>query len=48
MFKALRENPRYRHADIVQIGTDNQDMQREMRGFGIEFYKRHRVYEMDL
>ncbi len=34
----------YRHADIVQIGVENDRMQREMRDLGIEFYKAHRVY----
>jgi len=48
MFKSMRENPRYRHADIVQIGVENENMQREMRRFGIDFHKRHRVYEMNL
>ena len=48
MFKTVAGNPRYRHADIVQIGVENANMQREMQRFGIDFYKRHRVYEMDL
>ena len=36
---------RYRFADVVQIGVENENMHREMRGFGIDFYKIHRVYE---
>jgi hypothetical protein len=39
---------RYQFADIVQIGVENGNMQREMRDFGIDFYKTHRVYEKDL
>lgn len=35
---------RYRFADIVQIGTENEKMQRELRELGIDFYKTHRVY----
>ncbi|HEY3341195.1 MAG TPA: hypothetical protein VGK81_04215, partial [Anaerolineae bacterium] len=35
----------YRHADIVQIGVENEKMQREMRDLGIDFYKTHRIYE---
>jgi hypothetical protein len=48
IFKSVTENPRYRHADIVQIGVENENMQREMQKFGIDFYKRHRVYEREL
>ncbi len=36
------------HADIVQIGVDNDKMQREMRDLGIDFYKTHRMYSHDL
>jgi hypothetical protein len=44
MFKSVVENPRYRHAEIVQIGTENEKMQREMENFGVDFYKMHRMY----
>ena len=36
------------HADIVQIGADNDKMQREMRDLGIDFYKTHRMYSRNL
>jgi hypothetical protein len=45
MFKSVVENPRYRHVEVVQIGLENDKMQREMENFGIDFYKTHRVYE---
>ncbi|MCL4530318.1 MAG: hypothetical protein M1282_12995 [Chloroflexi bacterium] len=48
MFKSVSENPRCHHIDIVQIGTENEDMQREMRNFGVDFYKLHRVYQRHL
>lgn len=48
LFKSVRENPRYRHAEVVQIGVENEKMQREMENFGIEFNKVHRVYFRDL
>ena len=35
---------KYRFADIVQIGTENEKMQHELRDLGIDFYKTHRVY----
>ncbi len=43
MYKSVAES-RYRKADIVQIGTDNENMQREIRDLGIKINKFHRVY----
>ncbi|MEP7134364.1 MAG: hypothetical protein ABI904_05480 [Chloroflexota bacterium] len=48
MFKSVSENPRYKHAEVVQIGVENENMQREMENFGIDFYKTHRTYTRDL
>lgn len=48
MFKSVTENPRYRHAEIVQVGMDNENMQRDMENFGIDFYKIHRTYVRNL
>jgi hypothetical protein len=48
MFKSVIENPRYRHAEIVQIGMENDKMQREMKNFGVDFYKTHRMYQKAL
>jgi len=48
MFKSVSENPRYKHADVVQIGVENENMQREMENFGIDFYKIHRTYIKEL
>ncbi len=39
---------RFEHAEIVQIGVENEAMQREMRSLGIDFYKTHRLYYKDL
>jgi hypothetical protein len=45
MFKSVTENSRYRHVDIVQVGVENENMQRELENFGIDFYKMHRLYK---
>jgi len=45
MFKSVVENPRYRHVEVVQIGLENDKMQREMENFGVDFYKIHRTYQ---
>jgi hypothetical protein len=48
MFKSVKEGGRFRHAEAVQIGTENDRMQREMQNFGIDFYKMHRSYRKGL
>ncbi len=48
MIKSVLENPRYQHAEVVQIGLENVKMQREMENFGVDFYKVHRIYQRDL
>ncbi len=45
MFKSVIENPKYQHAEVVQIGMENEKMQREMENFGVNFYKVHGMYE---
>lgn len=44
MFKSVKEGG-FKHADLVQIGADNDKMQREIADFGIDFYKTHRMYQ---
>lgn len=34
----------YLHADLVQIGIENEKMQRELSNLGVDFYKTHRMY----
>ncbi len=47
LYKTVRES-RFEHIDVVQIGVENERMQNEMRNFGIQFYKKHRMYEKKL
>jgi hypothetical protein len=47
MYRSLMEGG-YHHADVVQIGMENDKMQREMRDLGIDFYKMHRMYRRAL
>jgi hypothetical protein len=39
---------KFEHADLGQIGVDNDRMQRELRDLGIDFYKAHRLYRHPL
>jgi hypothetical protein len=47
MFKSVADGG-FRQADLVQVGTSNDRMQRELRDLGIDFYKTHRVYERSI
>jgi hypothetical protein len=44
IFKSVRESGQFKHAEVVQIGVENEAMQREMEIFGIDFFKTHRTY----
>jgi hypothetical protein len=48
MFKSVVEGGQFRQADLVQIGTENDKMLRELRDLGVDFYKMHRVYKGDI
>lgn len=48
MYKTIRESGQFRHAELVQIGLENDRMQRELRDLGVDFYKTHRVYRKEL
>jgi len=43
MYKSITSG-QFSHADIVQIGVENEQMQLELHQIGIDFYKMHRVY----
>lgn len=47
MFKSIRDGG-FRHADLVQIGSENFPMLRELRTFGVDFYKTHRKFRRPL
>lgn len=47
MYKSIIEGG-FKHAEIVQIGVENEKMQRELRELGIDFYKTHRMYERSI
>jgi len=41
-------NGRYQHAEMVQVGMENDRMQNELRNFGIDFNKLHRMYRKQI
>jgi hypothetical protein len=48
MEKSVRESGQFKQAYVVQIGVENERMQREMREMGIDFCMMHRTYEKNL
>lgn len=47
MQKSVAESG-FEHADLVQIGAENDNMLRELRDLGVDFYKTHRMYRRSL
>lgn len=47
MEKSIREGG-FRHADLVQIKVENDRMLRELRNLGVNFYKTHRLYTLEI
>ena len=48
MFKSVKESGQFKHAEVIQIGMENESMQRDLENFGIDFYKTHRTYQREL
>ncbi|GAB4503076.1 MAG: hypothetical protein Fur0043_00680 [Anaerolineales bacterium] len=48
LFKSVQESGQFRHGEIIQVGMENDAMQREMESFGIKFHKMHRTYRRPL
>jgi hypothetical protein len=48
MFKSIMETGQFRHAEVVQIWTQNDNMLRDLTNFGVDFYKLHRLYARTL
>ena len=47
LFKSVKDS-RFYHAEVIQIGLENERMQNEMRNFGVDFYKMHRTYRREI
>lgn len=47
LYNSVKGSP-YRYADIVQVGGENANMQRELQSLGISPYKIHRLYQREV
>ena len=48
IYKSLADTGQFEYGEFVQIGMENDKMQREVRDLGIDFYKMHIIYERPL
>lgn len=48
LYHTLKEFPRFKHADVVQISEFNAASLNEMKKFGVDFYKTHHIYQREL
>jgi len=48
IYKSLADTGQFEYGEFVQIGMENDKMQREVRDLGIDFYKMHMIYERPL
>ncbi len=46
--KTVRQNEQYQFAEVVQIAESAENMQREAAHLGIQFDKRHRIFQRDV
>jgi GNAT superfamily N-acetyltransferase len=48
LFKSVVETGQFKHAEVIQIGAENENMLRDLENFGVDFYKVHRTYARNL
>ena len=48
LFKSVVETGQFQHAEVIQIGMENENMLRDLENFGVDFYKTHRTYARNL
>lgn len=48
LFYSIRDQRRFKHADVVQISEKNAKSLNEMTKFGVDFYKTHHIYRREL
>jgi hypothetical protein len=48
MYQSVTASGQFSHGEVIQIGTENERMRAELRGMGINFYKSHALFEMEI
>ncbi len=48
LFHSVTASGQFDHAEVIQIGVENERMRRELQGMGIDFYKTHALFELQI
>lgn len=48
LYRALKEFPQFKYADVVQMSEYNQKILNEMKDFGLDMYKVHHIYRRQI
>jgi len=46
--KAMHKNSQFIHSELTQVAESAEQMRKDLKNLGVEFYKNHRVYQRDL
>jgi len=48
LYKSVTSSGQFKHAEVIQIGTENERIRQELRGMGIDFYKTHALFKLEI
>jgi len=48
LYQSVTSSRQFKHAEVIQISTENERMHLELQGMGINFYKTHAMYELEI
>ena len=46
--KSMHQNKRFIHSELTQVAETAEQMRKDLKNLGAEFYKNHRVYQRDI
>ncbi len=48
LYDSVSSSRQFKYAEVIQIGVENDRMRRELHDLGIDFYKTHAMYELNI
>ena len=48
LFDSVTSSDQFSHAEVIQIGLENERMRQELQDIGIDFNKKHAMFELDI
>lgn len=46
--KSMHQNNQFVHAELTQVAESAEQMRKDLKNLGVQFYKNHRVYQRDI